>query len=105
MDDGSHVGSHILTSFEVLFPKLTPGGTYAIEDLHTAYWPDFGGGPPGTPNNAVALAKSLLDELNIGPRALAAVHAYPGLVLIQKSVDESTRTVENDGVNSTFRRI
>lgn len=102
VDDGSHLASDIVTSFEVLFPKLKPGGTYAIEDLHTAYLSDFGGGPPGTPDTAMALVKSILDDLNSGTRALAGVHAYPGLVLIQTSVDSSTQAAENVGDGSTF---
>lgn len=46
VDDGSHVAQHIITSFEVLFPALLPGGLYAIEDLQTAYEEGQGGGPP-----------------------------------------------------------
>jgi hypothetical protein len=84
IDDGSHVGSHIITAFEVLFPKVRLGGYYAIEDLETSYLPAYDGGPPGTINTAAALAKSLLDDVNVGPRPIAAVHAYPGLVLIEK---------------------
>jgi cephalosporin hydroxylase len=34
VDDGSHIVSDQLTSFEVLFPNVTPGGYYVIEDLH-----------------------------------------------------------------------
>ena len=36
---------------------------YLVEDLHTAYWPDFGGGlsKPGT---FIEIAKALIDELN-----------------------------------------
>jgi hypothetical protein len=37
IDDGSHVGEHILTSFRYLFPFVKPGGYYIIEDLHSAY--------------------------------------------------------------------
>ncbi|MFP4406572.1 class I SAM-dependent methyltransferase [Rhodosalinus sp.] len=44
LDDGSHRMGHVRKSFEHLFPKLAPGGVYMIEDLHTAYWPKFGGG-------------------------------------------------------------
>ena len=33
IDDGSHVGEHIITSFRALFPDLTANGLYAIEDL------------------------------------------------------------------------
>lgn len=44
LDDGSHMMQHIRTSFETLFPRVTPGGLYMIEDLHTAYWRNYGGG-------------------------------------------------------------
>lgn len=44
LDDGSHHMKHILTTLKSLFPKLSNGGIYMIEDLHTAYWKDFGGG-------------------------------------------------------------
>lgn len=43
LDDGSHVLKHQRTSFEVLFPLLKEGGMYIIEDLHTSYWPRWGG--------------------------------------------------------------
>jgi hypothetical protein len=41
IDDGSHICSHQIKSFEFLFAKLNPGGMYIIEDLHTSYWKDF----------------------------------------------------------------
>jgi demethylmacrocin O-methyltransferase len=37
IDDGSHYGEHILTSFKNLFPYVKPGGYYIIEDLHCVY--------------------------------------------------------------------
>lgn len=36
IDDGSHVGHHIVKSFEILWKHLKPGGYYFIEDLHAA---------------------------------------------------------------------
>jgi hypothetical protein len=44
LDDGSHVMGHIRASLEALFPRLSDGGVYMIEDLHTAYWPSHQGG-------------------------------------------------------------
>jgi cephalosporin hydroxylase len=44
LDDGSHVMDHLRTTLSVLFPLLSDGGVYMIEDLHTAYHPGFGGG-------------------------------------------------------------
>jgi len=37
IDDGSHRGEHILTSFEHLWPYVKQGGYYIIEDLHSAF--------------------------------------------------------------------
>jgi len=37
VDDGSHWGEHIITSFKSLFAFVKPGGYYIIEDLHSAF--------------------------------------------------------------------
>lgn len=47
IDDGSHVQSHIIASYEALFPLLKPGGIYIIEDTQTAYWPKYEGSTSG----------------------------------------------------------
>lgn len=39
IDDGSHVPSHQILSFETLFPNLlAEGGVYIIEDIECSYW-------------------------------------------------------------------
>jgi hypothetical protein len=85
IDDGSHIGEHIVTSFTELFPAVRSGGFYVIEDLEYAYVPEYGGGPAGTENTALGLARSLLDDLHVGPRAVAAIHVYPGIIFIEKA--------------------
>jgi hypothetical protein len=37
IDDGSHINHHFVTSLYTLWPYLSPGGTYCIEDLHAPY--------------------------------------------------------------------
>jgi predicted O-methyltransferase YrrM len=37
VDDGSHIWTHQIVSFETLFPSLAPGGLYILEDVHTSY--------------------------------------------------------------------
>jgi predicted O-methyltransferase YrrM len=37
VDDGSHIWTHQIVSFETLFPLLAPGGLYILEDVHTSY--------------------------------------------------------------------
>jgi cephalosporin hydroxylase len=44
LDDGSHHMKHVSVTLKYLFPHLSYGGIYMIEDLHTAYWEKFGGG-------------------------------------------------------------
>lgn len=63
VDDGGHRMEQHKASLEELFPKLIPGGIYAIEDLHTAYWPDFGGGYLKE-ESTIEYLKSLVDEMN-----------------------------------------
>ncbi len=39
IDDGSHVSSHMISSFNHLFlDGLKPGGLYFVEDTHTSFW-------------------------------------------------------------------
>ncbi len=63
IDDGSHNMSHVRPTFEYLYPRTSPNGVYFVEDMHTAYWDDYGGGL-GHPNSFIELAKGLVDELN-----------------------------------------
>ncbi len=44
IDDGSHVNEHMTFTFNHLFKYLNEGGVYLIEDIHTSYFQDYGGG-------------------------------------------------------------
>lgn len=43
IDDGSHICSHIIKSFNFLYPFLQNNGLYIVEDLQTSYIPRYGG--------------------------------------------------------------
>ncbi len=47
IDDGSHVASQQITTFEAFYPLLSETGVYLVEDTHTALW---GGGYNDLPN-------------------------------------------------------
>lgn len=74
IDDGSHVSAHQIASFEFLFPSLKSGGIYVIEDLHAAYWHEYGGlGSKDNPqigtNSIMTFLFSLVHDINqIGAR-------------------------------------
>lgn len=63
IDDGSHVSKDIIDAFLLYFPMLTPGGIYCIEDTHTLYWEEFGGGLDNA-SNAKEFFKDLTDVIN-----------------------------------------
>ena len=63
LDDGSHKMNDIWASFTHLYPTIPKNGVYMVEDLHTAYWADFGGGL-GEPSSFINRAKQLIDQLN-----------------------------------------
>lgn len=62
IDDGSHLWSHQITTFEHLYGLVADDGVYICEDTHTSYWPDFGA---QTPESFVEYAKRRLDELHV----------------------------------------
>ena len=61
IDDASHASFHQQLAFKVLFPKLTPGGIYIIEDLH---WqsPFFEDQLPSVPKTVSFLTPFLVVE-------------------------------------------
>jgi hypothetical protein len=100
IDDGSHLDDHAAVSFRHLFPAMPSGALYVIEDLHTSYWPDYGGGSPAPLGSAVGLLKSLVDDVQsadpvfawlpdlpaptrCGP-AVASLDTRPGVAFITK---------------------
>lgn len=83
IEDGGHTMGQQIATFDVLYPRLSPRGVFLIEDLHTSYWTEFGGGyrDPGT---FIEYAKGHIDKIN-------AWHSRdPGL-----QVDEFTRTTRS----------
>ena len=63
LDDGSHVAKHQRASFDTLFPLLSDGGLYAVEDLHTSYWADYGGGYRRD-SAFIEVVKALIDDMH-----------------------------------------
>lgn len=95
LDDGSHVMAHVRASFDTLFPRLSVGGLYMIEDMHTAYMPKFGGGLE-TPENVFRFASALVDDMHHWYHGgkphepgraewVAGVHMHDSILVIDKA--------------------
>jgi cephalosporin hydroxylase len=64
VDDGSHRQQDVINSFKSLIPRLSAGGKYFIEDMHTSYWAELGGGFRSK-TTSVEFVKDLVDGLNL----------------------------------------
>lgn len=64
IDDGGHKMKQQENTILSLFGKLNYGGVYIIEDTHTSYWENFGGGLKKE-GSFVENMKSLVDLLHI----------------------------------------
>ena len=98
IDDGSHLNEHIIETFKMLFPKLKDGGVYAVEDIQTSYWEDYGGDSKDLNNSKKAMnfIKSLTDCLNhqeivsenyqetYFDKKIVSIHFYHNLIFIHK---------------------
>ena len=95
LDDGGHTMLQQTTTFEEMWGHLKDGGIYLCEDLHTSYWPSFGGAYK-SPTSFVEYTKNLIDQLtawhspntnlmvNEFTRSAFSVHYYNSIVVIEK---------------------
>jgi len=63
LDDGSHMMAHMRSTFDFFYPRMHKNAVYMVEDMHTAYWSEFGGGVDN-PESFMNFAKDCADRLN-----------------------------------------
>ncbi len=83
IDDGSHAFEDIIGAFEVLWPRLTPGGLYIVEDWRT---------DAGRPAKFLEILASKMigywpDPKGPGKGAPVEIHLWRDLIAIQKGAD------------------
>lgn len=90
LDDGSHVGRHQIASFDALWPLLSEGGIYIIEDCHSAYWPEWDGGlrRKGT---IIEFFKDRIDKMHAhyidkgqAPGDVAGIFFFDSIIAVKK---------------------
>ncbi len=64
IDDGSHTSHDVISSFVNYFPLLRDGGVYIIEDMHCAFWENYGGGVLNERSSA-SFFRKLFDAVNM----------------------------------------
>ncbi|MGZ4436894.1 MAG: class I SAM-dependent methyltransferase [Nocardioides sp.] len=95
IEDGGHTMGQQIATFEVLYPKMHPDGVFLMEDLHTSYFPGYGGGyrREGT---FWEYAKGLSDQLNAWhsredgfkvnkfTRTTKSMHFYDSIIVFER---------------------
>jgi len=87
LDDGSHIMRHVCASFHYLYDFVKEGGIYVIEDLHTAYMPDYEGGLKKE-DTFIEKSKKFWEELNgnsdeVG-KTTYSIDYYDSMIVLQK---------------------
>ena len=95
IDDGSHWYADQIASLETLWPSLTDGGIYLVEDVHTSYMSAYQGGLNRV-DTFVAEAKRRIDDLhafwvddgslvvNEWTTSIGAIHIYDSIIVFDK---------------------
>jgi SAM-dependent methyltransferase len=107
LDDGSHRMSDVVETFGYLYPRTAPDGVYVVEDLHTAYWEEFGGGV-GREGTFIERCKGLIDELNadwsrdkLAPtdftRSTMSMHFYDSIVAFERGRNLNKMALKTGG--------
>ena len=101
VDDGSHINSHVIETFNFMFPLLNESGIYFIEDIQTSYWEEKGGTSKdfNNKNSIMGYLKSLVDGLNYQEFEkpgyeptyfdlnITSIHFYHNLIVIYKGMN------------------
>ncbi len=98
IDDGSHISSHIISTFEIFWKYLKDKGIYVVEDTQTSYWSKFGGYDKPNQKRATSYFQNLTDGLNYKEflekdykpsdiqKYLDYIHFYHNIIFIGKSL-------------------
>jgi len=97
IEDGGHTMNQQIATFEELWPIVVDGGVFLMEDLHTSYWPEYGGGlrRDGT---FIEYAKNLIDQQHAWharedtsfkvdgyTKTIRAMHVYDSVIVFDKA--------------------
>jgi hypothetical protein len=96
IDDGGHTMEQQINTYEELFPFIDKNGVYLCEDIHTSYWPAYGGGYKRR-NTFIEYSKNFIDYINgwhseqahkFGvsefTKSVHSLHYYDSVLVIEK---------------------
>ena len=114
IDDGSHINTQVIKTFEFLFPKLKTGGIYVVEDTCTSYWPDYGGDSEDLFNKVTVMNyfKKLTDCLNhqelvrsdylptYYDKNISSIQFYHNMIFVFKGINDESSGIDPNNPES-----
>ena len=112
LDDGSHQPGPTNAAFEFLYPLMRSRSIYIVEDLHTAYMPEFGGSLENQ-STFINRTKALIDKMHeshtngaisgdkISSQTLS-IHVYDSIIALHKGSIKNKKTSERGEFLSDF---
>ena len=105
IDDGSHHSDHLSLTLKLLWPQLQDGGLYIIEDTHTSYWKDHGGGY-GKQQTIIEFIKDAVDTMHQSytrkhmptrtaflRESLASITFFDSIIVLRKAKNNAPQRV------------
>ena len=98
--------NNIITSFENLYYQVKDDGVYFVEDLHTAYWPQYEG-VLKLETTFIEYAKNKIDQLNGNwfengfndfTKLTQSICAYDSIVVFEKRVQGYRMDIKTAGL-------
>ena len=108
IDDGGHTMTQQIATFEELYPAVRENGVYLIEDLHTSYWEEYGGGYKKQ-GSFIEYAKEFIDDINAWhshdpklipgnlTKSATGIHFYDSVLVIEKYSNPEKPKVSMNG--------
>lgn len=97
IEDGGHTMTQQISTFEELWPNIADGGVFLMEDLHSNYWPKYGGGYRHQ-DTFIEYAKNLIDQQHAWysrdkaafdvdgyTRSIRGMHVYDSIIVFDKA--------------------
>ena len=100
IDDGGHTMKQQIITYEELFNHVKEEGIYLVEDTHTSYWLQYGGGHKRK-GTFIEYSKNFIDALhayhseqkslqvNKFSESVDSIHYYDSIVVIEKKAREA----------------
>lgn len=112
IEDGGHMMSQQIITFEELYDHVKEDGVYLCEDIFTSYWIKYGGGYKRR-GTFIEFSKNFIDWINAFhtkqskfkvsdfTKYTNSIHFYDGMVVLEKGKHEKTYTVKSGNYSLT----